>query len=625
MCRIATVALVYGLLAGSVFAQAPAVQSGETTLEWRRIGNAAMDLSLPSFATGSIRRVWYSNDGGSLLAELRNGQIWETQDFETWKVSSAQTAPTRISVTRPGPEPNARVEQASGNRFYALGRFVYRSDDAQTWSNVTGYRNQSILGEGLADLAVSPRNPDELTVANQFGLWRSLDGGTTWSGVNDGLPNLPASRLLQVPNGLRSARLLVPAGGSDIEIEWAPGERAAWRMSTRLSSDRRQAVSNLLSGARLVALTESGEWGYASLPDGRILSTSDGWRGTLIHEAPAREGVVNAFYIHPRDPQIAIAALTPNENGARVLRTVNGGRTWFDASGNLPSMKVNGVTADPSTGAIYLATTRGVYHAVADLANLTTATWQKVSNTLPDSPVLDVKLDENANQLYVLVDGYGLYATMAPHRLRELSVVSAADFSNRPAAPGTLLSVLGARIERASADGRNVPLLGSTDAESQIQVPFEATGNALQFTFETNRASRQIGVPLAPVSPAIFIDRDGGALLLDADSGVALDAANAARSGSRVQILATGLGAVNPNWPTGVPAPRDNVPRVVANVRVFLDRQPVEVTRATLAPGYIGFYLIEVQLPAIVNEGPAELYLDADGNSSNRVRLYLSH
>jgi uncharacterized protein (TIGR03437 family) len=214
---------------------------------------------------------------------------------------------------------------------------------------------------------------------------------------------------------------------------------------------------------------------------------------------------------------------------------------------------------------------------------------------------------------------------MAPHRLRELSVVSAADFSNRPAAPGTLLSVLGARLDRVTSDGRNVPLLGSTDAESQIQVPFEASGNALQLTLEMNRISRRIGVPLAAVSPAIFVDRDGGALLLDADTGVALDAANPARSGARVQILATGLGAVNPTWPTGVPAPRDNVPRVVADVQVFVDRQPVEVTRATLAPGYIGFYLIEVQLPVIVNEGPAELYLDAGGNTSNRVRLYLSH
>jgi uncharacterized protein (TIGR03437 family) len=49
----------------------------------------------------------------------------------------------------------------------------------------------------------------------------------------------------------------------------------------------------------------------------------------------------------------------------------------------------------------------------------------------------------------------------------------------------------------------------------------------------------------------------------------------------------------------------------------------VQVTRAALAPGYIGFYLIEVQLPALVNAGAAELYIAADGQESNRVQVVL--
>jgi uncharacterized protein (TIGR03437 family) len=49
----------------------------------------------------------------------------------------------------------------------------------------------------------------------------------------------------------------------------------------------------------------------------------------------------------------------------------------------------------------------------------------------------------------------------------------------------------------------------------------------------------------------------------------------------------------------------------------------VQVTHAALAPGYIGFYLIEVQLPFLVNAGPAELYISADGQESNRVQVVL--
>ena len=55
----------------------------------------------------------------------------------------------------------------------------------------------------------------------------------------------------------------------------------------------------------------------------------------------------------------------------------------------------------------------------------------------------------------------------------------------------------------------------------------------------------------------------------------------------------------------------------------YLDRTPVEVLGATLAPGYVGLYLVEIRLPAIVNAGPAELYIAADGQESNRVQVVL--
>ena len=62
---------------------------------------------------------------------------------------------------------------------------------------------------------------------------------------------------------------------------------------------------------------------------------------------------------------------------------------------------------------------------------------------------------------------------------------------------------------------------------------------------------------------------------------------------------------------------------MAAAVRAYVERTPITVTRATLAPGYVGFYLIELQLPTLVNAGPAELYLTADGQESNRVTVYL--
>jgi uncharacterized protein (TIGR03437 family) len=67
----------------------------------------------------------------------------------------------------------------------------------------------------------------------------------------------------------------------------------------------------------------------------------------------------------------------------------------------------------------------------------------------------------------------------------------------------------------------------------------------------------------------------------------------------------------------------ENPPAVAANVRAFVNGAAVQVVRATLAPGFIGFYQIELELPAINNAGPAELYLQVDGVESNRVQFVI--
>ena len=116
-----------------------------------------------------------------------------------------------------------------------------------------------------------------------------------------------------------------------------------------------------------------------------------------------------------------------------------------------------------------------------------------------------------------------------------------------------------------------------------------------------------------------MVGRDGAPMLWDAETGLPLDVRNGTHSNGRLQIWATGLGKVRPEWPTGLAAPLDNPPSVVASVRAYLDGQAVQVAKATLVPGYIGFYLIEVQLPLVLNAGTSELYISADNQESNRV------
>jgi uncharacterized protein (TIGR03437 family) len=368
---------------------------------------------------------------------------------------------------------------------------------------------------------------------------------------------------------------------------------------------------------------------YLGAADGSISASTDGGR-SWPQTFATNGGRVEAFWVDPNDPRIALAALGPqtqaksqDATGAapHLLRTENGGVFWDDLKLDLAA---HGVWASRASGAIYAATDRGVFYSRTDLNSLAgPGSWRALAG-LPEGPVTDVRLDSEENRLWAVVDGFGVYSMLAPHRLGDPRVVSAADMISRAVAPGALMSVLGARLTTATSGDLTVPVLAAGDAESQIQIPFEARGSMLALSLAP-ATGRPTVAPLAlqSASPAIMVDRDGAPILLDANTGAMLDSMNPTHSGARVQIWVTGLGRVNPEWPTGLAAPLDNPPAVVAPVHAMLDRSPVEVTRATLAPGYIGFYLVDIEIPKVVNYGPSELYLEAGGHQSNPVRIYV--
>jgi uncharacterized protein (TIGR03437 family) len=619
----ATTLAAAALLVSSLWGQAPASI-------WSPVGNSLVDLSLAGLASGPVGRVWYSSGGSTLYATTFTGRTFETQDFESWKASVATAPPvTGLSAAgTPLPEPGARLQGFNGQRstMYAFGEFVYQSlNDGASWDNLTAYGARSIIGAGVRDLAISPRDPEEVTVSTSAGVFRSLNGGRSWSGLNQGLPNLPASRIRELPSGDRGAEIELPGAAV---VEWQPGEKQAWR-----PADSTEAVTDasLRSALTLTAIKIAGGMVYRGAADGSITVTNPDDTPLPFHALNG--GAVEQFWFDPADSRIALAVLgarpenaPPGVPAPHVFHTVDGGRSWDDLTSNIGDLAVHGVTASISGRAIYIATDAGVFSMRTDVNVLRfPAQWQLVAG-LPAGPVADVRLGPGDNQLWAAVQGYGVYFTLAPHRLDDPKVVSTANLVAGAAAPGSAMTILGTKVISAQADNRPVPVLASTDTESQIQIPFEATGSTLSLSYDPASGSR-VSTPLAlaAASPGILVETDGTPMLLDASTGMFLDASNPAHPHARIQILATGLGRVSPDWPAGKAAPVDDPPKVAATVTAFLDRNPVQVTRAVLAPGPAGtgFYLVEIELPSLVNYGPAELHIEAGGHISNPVRVYV--
>jgi uncharacterized protein (TIGR03437 family) len=617
VCR--TVYLRATVLIAAVALGAPLTAQTSSLLDWRRVGGTAVDLSLASLAGGPIDRVWYSADGSRLYARTPAGRVWQTDDFETWK-----PGPQGVDV----PELSASVRTIAGDavlershplrsaRTFAAGAFVFRSDDGGlNWSNVSAVGARSILGGRMTDLALSPRDPDEVVVAGANGIWRSVDGGDSWTGLNDTLANFPVDRILESDAGGNGIRVV----SNGTELIWQRGERVAWRPasgSTLADEEELRSAAAAATGVTISAVAASTSMRYAGSSDGRLLFSTDRGANWGLSGLIAGAGRVVRIRIDGDDANAAVA-ITQSRAAGRVLRTTTAGVFWEDLTGNLPvGVAVHGIVTDRASTAIYVATSRGVYLTYADAS---AGSW----TLLRAGSATDVALDAAGNQLFLAWDGAGIFAALAPHRLRDPRVVSAADRMTRAAAPGSLLSVIGVRARSASVGERNVPVLATTDGESQIQIPFDIALGAAQLSTATGTGARRLELSVNAVAPSIFIDRDGVPLVMNADTGLVLDPGTPARSGSRLQILATGLGRVRPDWPTGLPAPLDNPPAVLASTRAFLAGEPVEVTRATLAPGYIGMYLIEVQLPSLVDRGTVDFYIEAQGRESNRIRIEL--
>lgn len=626
------------------------VARAQGNLPWRSVGPTVIEKGLAGAAAGPVDRVWYSPDGLSVFANTRSGRIYGSTDIDRWeRLDRRDTSgegrthvipPAIESVAAPPIFPETDVQfraaRADGSILYAFGVFVYRSNDGgRHWDNLTAFRGASLVGESLHDLAISPNDPDEIVVAGDDGIFRSADGGLSWSALNGGFPNLQVARILDLPEGSRGARISLSRVRT---VTLPPGEKRAWQPSGNddlLLEIESVAELEKTLDAKVSAVASAGSFVYAGVDGRRIWTSSDGgltWRASSIAEAGETVGSgVERFWVDAVDPRIALAVMGGTNAGGpgndvpvRVLRTSTGGDLWDNITADLPDVPVHGVAVDRASGAVYLASDNGVYMTTLDPGGLgIVSSWILLAG-LPFGPVTDVKLDALGNQLWAAVEGSGLYTVLAPHRVRDPRAIGSADWADRALAPGSLVTVLGAGSQDVRAGDLSVPVLASSRTETQIQIPYDIAYRVVTLTVASNGTNVLLpSLPVIPAVPAIFIDRDGSPMILDAESGVMLDADHPLRRGSRVQILTAGLGRVSPEWPAGVPAPPVNEPRVAGAVRVYLDRLPIEVTRATLAPGYVGMYLVEALVPAATNAGPAELFLEVDGAPSNRVRVYI--
>jgi uncharacterized protein (TIGR03437 family) len=174
-------------------------------------------------------------------------------------------------------------------------------------------------------------------------------------------------------------------------------------------------------------------------------------------------------------------------------------------------------------------------------------------------------------------------------------ITDAATFGTGPFAPGSLVTVWGVKLSKATVsvlfDGIAAKQLYSGDRQINLQVPPELAGRASANMVVTvdGQSTKPRMVDLAPVAPAIFANG-----ILNQDWSVN-SATNAASAGSIVSIWATGLAAAE---------------RSTISVRLG-DRDIASLEYAGPAPTLAGVDQVNLRIPADLAPATADLQLCA--------------
>ena len=178
-------------------------------------------------------------------------------------------------------------------------------------------------------------------------------------------------------------------------------------------------------------------------------------------------------------------------------------------------------------------------------------------------------------------------------------------------------------------NGVPAPVFAASPGQINVQIPFELAGldsASVQVTVDGHASDQQV-VPIGPFSPGVFtITSSGqGAVLIANTSTVAAPTASIpgldtrpARRGEFITIFCTGLGAVTDPPQTGAPSSGTTLSSTTTTPQVSVGAVPATVIFSGLAPGFVGLYQVNVQIPDAAQVGDAvPLALSIGGVNAN--------
>jgi len=221
-----------------------------------------------------------------------------------------------------------------------------------------------------------------------------------------------------------------------------------------------------------------------------------------------------------------------------------------------------------------------------------------------------------------------------------LAAVNGASFAAGPVAPGSVVSIFGANLARAtgaatavplprlleattvSIDGFAAPLFYVSPGQINAQAPYEVKPGKVMLAVTGEGQERTAGVlEIAEAAPGIAVS--GNRAITLNQNGTLNTVASPAPAGSIVVVFMTGQGLVDQPVETGGPAPNIPLARPLLRVSLTVGGRPARVHFAGLTLYSVGLMQVNLEVPDLP-AGDHPVVVTIGGKASNAALIAVS-
>jgi uncharacterized protein (TIGR03437 family) len=565
-------------------------------------------LSAPfGVAVDSAGNVFIADTGNFRIRKVSNGVVTAIAGDGSVDYGGAFGPATSAELYTP----NAVAADSSGNLYIAAG-FIYKVSNG-TITTVAGYGYPS-TGDGGPAVIAGLHNPAGVAVDSSGSVYiadtgdhliRKIANGIITTVAGGGVArggNGPAtSAVLNSPQGIAidaSGNLYIADNQADAILKVSGGLITTIAGGAGgFGGDNGPATSALLDLPTGMAVDSSGNVYFADSGNNRVRM--------LVPSGPSC-----AYAVTPE-------SLSVPASGGNVTANIQTSSSCAWAVQSLPDwIQLSGDATGSGSATVTLAVAANTGAPRITIVSIAGATIQVTQPGPGPEPSINTGGVVNVASYASSVAPGSIAAAFGSFLLTQLIAYSYVPLSN---------DVDG--IYLLFGNGEPAPLFSASGGQVNLQVPWELAGQSqttLTVLTQNGETSAAQTVSLAPFAPAIFATNSQGTgqgAILDSSYRL-VDSSNPGTSGSYILIYCTGLGPVSNQPQTGWPALATPLSETPMTPKVTIGEVPAYVAFSGLAPGFVGLYQVNAQVPAgLAGDNSTPVTISIGEVTSNTVTI----